>query len=156
MTGRTRYVWRVAASRDRGTPGRAVTSAVLLAAGLLALVDLGMTGRLSQFFDLSFIVVCTVAALAVRGSELFTVAVLPPLVMVVVLAMLTVVEPLSLTGEHLGLASTLLTGLAHHAGALVAAHGAVLAIVAARSTLGGPAGAQPVRRGEVARRSRSH
>jgi hypothetical protein len=121
-----------------------VTTAALLAAGLLSLVDLAITGRLSLFFDLSFIVVCTVAALAVRRSELFTVGVLPPVVMVAVLAVLAVVEPASLTVDHLGFASTLLTGLAHHAAALVAAHGAVLAIVAARSTIG--AGAHPVRR----------
>jgi hypothetical protein len=121
-----------------------VTTAALLAAGLLSLVDLAITGRLSLFFDLSFIVVCTVAALAVRRSELSTVGVLPPVVMLALLALLAVVEPAGLTADHLGFASTLLTGLAHHAAGLVAAHAVVLAIVAARGTLGD--GAHPVRR----------
>lgn len=117
-------------------PGRAVVILALLATTTLAILDRSWTGRLSQFFDLCFVLVCIVAALAVRRSGLFTVGVMPPLVMVAVLAVFAVVDPGTLTAQHVGVVTTLLAGLAHHAAALVAGHGSALAILVARGTVG--------------------
>lgn len=115
--------------------GRALVILTLLATMSLALLDRAWTGRLSQFFDLSFVLVCIVAALAVRRTGLFTVGVLPPLVLAAVIAVLAAVDPATLTAQHVGFVSTLLTGLAHHAAALVAGHGAALAILIGRGTV---------------------
>jgi len=109
----------------------------LLSTLSIAALDRGWTGRLSQFFDLCFVLACIVAALAVRRSGLFTVGVVPPLVMVVVLSVFAVVDPATLTAQHLAFISTLLTGLAHHAAALVAGHASALTILVARGTVGG-------------------
>lgn len=124
-------------------PGRAVVFLALLSTASLALLDRSWTGRLSQFFDLCFVLVCIVAALAVRRSGLFTVGVTPPLVLVTVLSAFTIVDPATLTAEHLAFISTLLTGLAHHAAALVAGHGSALAILVARGTIGDATGPEP-------------
>lgn len=123
------------AGRDPLLPGRAVVILALLTTTTLALLDRAWTGRLSQFFDLSFVLVCVLAALAVRRSGLFTVGVLPPLVLAAVFAILAVLDPATLTAQHVAVISTVLAALAHHAAALLAGHGSALAILVARGTL---------------------
>ncbi|MPZ95223.1 MAG: hypothetical protein GEU96_10005 [Propionibacteriales bacterium] len=125
-----------AARRDPMLPPASVVVLALLSTSTIAVVDRGLTGRLSQFFDLSFVLVCIVAALAVRRSGLFTVGVLPPLLMGGVFAVFTVVDPGTLTADHLAFASTVLTGLAHHAAALVAGHASAVTIAVARGAAG--------------------
>jgi hypothetical protein len=112
---------------------RVVGVAVLTTAGVVAF-DVALTGRLSMFFDLCFILVGLCAALGVRRDGLYAVGVLPPLLLGAVVAVLAVVSPVALTDSRLAFASTWLTGLAHHGLALASAHAVVLAIVGIRAT----------------------
>jgi hypothetical protein len=113
-------------------PVRAVGGAVLVTAAVAAF-DLALTRRLSLFFDLCFILVCLSAAMLVRRRGLFAVGVLPPLLLGAVMAVFAVLHPGALTTSHLAFVSTWLTGLAHHGGALAAAHVVVLALVGMRA-----------------------
>jgi hypothetical protein len=115
---------------------RVVGAAVATTVGVVAF-DVALTGRLSMFFDLCFILVGLCAALGVRRDGLYAVGVLPPLLLGAVVAVLAVLSPGTLTASRLEFASTWLTGLAHHGVALASAHAVVLTIVGMR------AGAEP-------------
>jgi hypothetical protein len=110
-----------------------VGTAVLTTAAVVAF-DVALTGRLSMFFDLCFILVGLCAALVVRREGLFAVGVLPPLLLGAVVAVLAIALPATLTDSQLAFVSTWLTGLAHHGGALGSAHAVVLAILGLRAT----------------------
>jgi hypothetical protein len=99
----------------------------------LAAFDLALTGRLSQFFDLCFVLAGLTPALVVRRQGLFAVGVLPPLLLGGVVAVVAALAPTALTTTHLAFVSTWLTGLAHHGATLVATHLIVLAIVGLRA-----------------------
>ena len=60
-------------------PGRGVIVVTSVATAATAILDFALTGGLSYFFDLTFVVICLVAAMAVRGHDLFTTGVLPPI-----------------------------------------------------------------------------
>jgi hypothetical protein len=109
-----------------------VGGAVVVTASAVAF-DMTLTGRLSMFFDLCFVLVGLSAALLVRRQGLFAVGVLPPLLLGAVAAVLAGSAPGALTASHLAFVSTWLTGLAHHGGALAATHLVVLAIVGLRA-----------------------
>jgi hypothetical protein len=108
--------------------GVAVTGTALVAA-----FDLALTGRLSQFFDLCFVLAGLAPALVVRRQGLFAVGVLPPLLLGGVVAVVAALAPQALTTSHLAFVSTWLTGLAHHGAALVATHLLVLAVIGLRA-----------------------
>lgn len=114
-------------------PGRVVAVAVLATAGVVAF-DVALTGRLSMFFDLCFVLVALCTALGVRREGLYAAAVLPPLLLGVVVAVLAMSVPATLTDSRLAFAPTWLTGLAHHGVALVSAHAVVLTLVWMRAT----------------------
>jgi hypothetical protein len=118
-------------SASAGTPGRGIIVSAALASAALAVLDLALVGRLSLFFDLSFVVVCLVAGMAIRIRDLFTAAVLPPLVFGGVIAGVALLWPDTIA-PHLGLVSTILAGLAHHALALIFGYGVALLTVASR------------------------
>lgn len=114
--------------------------ALAVAAGFALLgLDLLLTGRLSLFFDLGFVTVCVVAALAVPQHGFFPVGVMPPLLMFAVVLLLastargTVADPVD------GLVQAVVTGLTHHAGALLAGHAGALLILAVRHSGAVPA-----------------
>jgi hypothetical protein len=113
-------------------PGRQVATLSLLAALGLAGINLFFTGRLSLFFDLTFVVLCLVAALAVRPLDLFVVGVLPPLLMLATVVLLAGVARTAVGEEVDGFAQAVVSGLAHHAGALVAGYALALAVLALR------------------------
>jgi uncharacterized membrane protein (GlpM family) len=113
-------------------PGRQVATLSLLTAYGLAGLDLLLTDRLSLFFDLTFVVLCLVAALAVRPRDFFVVGVLPPLLMFATVALLAVVARTAVAEEVDGLAQAIVSGLAHHAGALVAGYALALTVLALR------------------------
>ncbi len=114
-----------------GVPGRGTVLLALLAVALLGLGDVALTSALTFFFDLWFVVICLVAAMAVSRRDLFTAGVLPPLLLGVVIAVLAVAQPDALAGTG-GMRQSFFTGLATHAGALVAGYGVALLVVAAR------------------------
>lgn len=115
-----------------GMPGRGVVLVTGLATGSTAVADFALTGGLSYFFDLTFVVICLVAAMAVRGHDLFTTGVLPPLAFGATMAVVTLVAPETFVAQG-GLSKTFLTGLTSHAGALVFGYGTALATVAGRA-----------------------
>jgi hypothetical protein len=114
-----------------GMPARGVIGLSLLASVLCAAADCGLTGTLTMFFDLCFITVCLVGAMAVRREDLFTAGVLAPLVFAVVVFLVTVgVADAFVVGASAS--NAFFTGLAAHAGALVSGYGVALAVVGGR------------------------
>lgn len=115
-----------------GMPGRGVVVMTSAVTAATAVLDFALTGGLSYFFDLTFVVICLVAAMAVRGHDLFTTGVLPPLAFGVTVAVVALVSPETfVTGAGLG--QVFLTGLTAHAGALVFGYAAALLTVAGRA-----------------------
>lgn len=113
-------------------PGRQVVSLSVLAAAAVAGTNVALTGRLSLFFDLTFVVLCLVAALAVRPRDFFMAAVLPPLLMLATITLLAAVDRGAVADEVDGLVQAVVSGLAHHAGGLLAGHAVTLAILGLR------------------------
>ena len=99
---------------------------------LVSALNLALTGRLSLFFDLCFVVVCLVAALAVRPPDFFLAGVLPPLLMLLTVTVVAAVERSAVADEVDSLVQAVVSGLAHHAGALLAGYAAALVVLALR------------------------
>jgi hypothetical protein len=114
-----------------GMPARGVI--VISAASTLgcAALDVALTGGLSMFFDLCFVVICLVGAMAVRPRDLFTAGVLAPLVFGGTIAVVAALAP-DLLAPQVGISQAFLTGLADHAGGLVAGYAVALVTVAGR------------------------
>jgi hypothetical protein len=82
-----------------GMPGRGVIVVTSVATAATAVLDFALTGGLSYFFDLTFVVICLVAAMAVRGHDLFTTGVLPPIAFGLTMAVIAVVAPATFATE---------------------------------------------------------
>lgn len=110
---RARTIW------DEGTePGRQV---VLLGAAVTltaAVANLLISGEITWIFDVTFVVLCVILALRVRPSDFLTIAMLPPILMLVTFFVLAVAGPGSIAQSGDGVVQALVTGLTHHAGAL--------------------------------------
>lgn len=115
-----------------GLPGRGVVVASTLATAGVAGLDFALTGGLSIFFDLCFVVIGLVGAMAVCRHDLFTTGVLIPLVFAATIATIALAAPETLTTAG-GFSKAFLTGLAAHAGPLVAAYAVALAVVFGRA-----------------------
>ncbi|ROR92295.1 DUF6542 domain-containing protein [Nocardioides aurantiacus] len=110
---------------------RVVRLAVL--AGLLVLaVDLLLGPELSLLFDLGFVALSVAAALAVRPSDFFPVAVLPPLLLLGLVLLAALVEPGWVALPEDTVVQAVVSGLAHRAGGLAAAYALVLAVLVIR------------------------
>lgn len=118
-------------STQAGVTGRGIILASLVAAGGAASLDFALTGGVTIFFDLWFIVICLVSAMAVRRGDLFTAGVLPPLALAVVVATVAALTPAAFA-ELGGFSKAFFTGLAEHAGALVAGYAIALLTVGGR------------------------
>lgn len=103
-----------------------------LASGAVAATDLALTDTLSVFYDLAFVTLCLAAALSVRPRDFFVVGVLPPLLMLATVLVLALVDRGAVAEEVDGVVQALVSGLAHHAGALVTGYGLVLGVLALR------------------------
>lgn len=99
---------------------------------LVAAVNLTLSGRVSLFFDLCFVVVCLAAGLAVHPRDFFLVGVLPPLLMLLAVTAVAAVDRAAVADEVDSLVQAVVSGLAHHAGALLAGYAAALVILALR------------------------
>ncbi|QZY28502.1 DUF6542 domain-containing protein [Nocardioides coralli] len=114
-------------------PGRQMVA--LGAAVTLSVValDLAVGEGLGLLFDLGFVVTCIAIALLVRPRDFFAVGVLPPLLMLGVLVLVEIARP-GLLGTHPddGAIQSVVTGLAHHSGALVTGYLVCLAVLAVR------------------------
>jgi len=112
--------------------GRQVATLSGLTAIAAAAINLALTGTLSLFFDLTFVVVCLVAALAVRSRDFFAVGVLPPMLMFSTVLVLAVVARPAVADPVDGVVQAVVSGLAHHAGGLVAGYSLTLVVLALR------------------------
>jgi len=109
---------------------------VALAAGLLVvavvLLDLLVWDDLNLFFDVAFVLVCVAAALAVRPTDFFVIGVFPPLLMASTVGVLAVLDRGSVADPADGFLQSVVSGLAHHAGALVTGYILTLGVLALR------------------------
>jgi hypothetical protein len=108
----------------------AQTAAALLV--LAVLLNLLVADRLGLMFDVVFVLVCVGAALAVRPRDFFAVGVLPPLLLLGVVGGLALGDRAMVASADDGFVQALVSGLAHHAGALVVGYGLTLAVLALR------------------------
>jgi Domain of unknown function (DUF6542) len=113
-------------------PGRLVTHTAAAVALLVVVLDLALTDDITWIFDVAFVLLCLASALAVRPRDFFVVGVFPPLLMAITIVILAVVARGSVADERDGLVQALVSGLAHHAGALVAGYALTLAVLALR------------------------
>lgn len=114
-----------------GMPGRGVVLLSLLAVGGCAGLNLVLARGITMFFDLCFITVCLVAAMAVRRRDLFTTGVLPPLMLAAVVAIVALTNP-GVFVQVGGASKAFMAGLAEHSTGLVAGYAAALVTVAGR------------------------
>ena len=102
-------------------------------AGLTALaLDLVVNDRLTLVFDVLFVLLSVGVALAVRPRDFFTVAVLPPLLMLGLVTLVALVHPLWIAEPGDGLVQAVVSGLAHRASGLMTAYTLVLGTLAMR------------------------
>ena len=123
----TRAIWE-----DGREPGRAVVALGIAVALTVIVVNVAMVGRVSMFFDLWFVLLCLGLALLVRPRDFFTVAVLPPLIMVGGFAAIAVDRPEAIAAAGDGIVQAVVSGLAHHSVALVCGYALCLATLFAR------------------------
>lgn len=102
-------------------PGGRVTRLAVVCCALLAGLDLLVTRGLGPLYDIGFWLVCIAAALAVRPTDFFRVGVTPPFLMLGVVAVLAVVHPVAVANPGDGVVQAVISGLAHHSGALFGA-----------------------------------
>ena len=107
-------------------PGRQAVVLGIAATLTIVAVDVLLVGELSFFFDLCFIVLCLGLALVIKPHEFFTVGVLPPLMMVSVFVLLGAVAPETIADKGDSVVQSVVSGLAHHSGALVAGYAVCL------------------------------
>lgn len=125
--GQARTLWE-----EGRRPGRLVVTLSTIGTLAVAGLNLLFTEQLSLFFDLTFVVICLVAALVVRPRDFFVVGVLPPLLMLVTVMLLAGVARTAVAEKVDSLPQAVVSGLAHHAGALVAGYALALAVLALR------------------------
>lgn len=123
----TRSVW--AQGQEPG--GQVVVLGVAVALTTVVL-DLALSGRLSLFFDLCFIMLCLGLAMRVRPGDFFTVGILPPLIMLAVFLLLALVAPGTIADERDGVVQAVISGLFTHATALAVGYVLALAALAVR------------------------
>ena len=75
---------------------------------------------------------CLALALVVKPHDFFTVGVLPPLMMMAVFVLLGAVAPETVADKGDGIVQSVVSGLAHHSGALVAGYAVCLGTLALR------------------------
>ena len=113
-------------------PGRQAVALGIAVVLTIVTIDVLLVGELSFFFDLCFIVLCLGLALVVKPHDFFTVGVLPPLMMLAVVTLLGAVAPETIADKGDGIVQAVVSGLAHHSGALVAGYALCLGTLALR------------------------
>jgi hypothetical protein len=113
-------------------PGRQVVALGLALALTAVVLDQGTFGSVGVLFDVCYVLICVAMALAVRPRDFFTVGVLPPLLLVGVFGLLGATRPDLVADPGDGVIQAVVSGLGHHAGALVTGYVLCLAILAVR------------------------
>ena len=118
---------------EEGTrPAATVIRTALLAMLVATVLSLLFGNRIGVFFDLVFVVVCVGAALLVRPQDFFAIGVLPPLLLGFVAVVLTVVDRAAVAKAGDPVVQAVVSGLAHHALALVIGYALTLLVLALR------------------------
>ena len=110
----TRTIWEE--GRETGFEVVALGAALALTATAL---DLMTANRIGVLFDICFVLLCVVLALAVRPRDFFTVGVLPPLLMLSLFILVAIAEPAALAEPGVGSVQAVFSGLSHHSVALM-------------------------------------
>jgi hypothetical protein len=127
-------------------PGRQVVALGLALALTAAVLDVLLTGSVTWVFDLCFVALCVALAILVAPRDMFTVGVLPPLIMLGVFVLVSLADVDALGHHDDGAAQAVVSGLAHHSLALCLGYGLCLALLAQRRHVAGTrAGAAPRR-----------
>ena len=113
-------------------PGRQMVVLGVALALTVTAVDLLVFGRLTVLFDIGFTLTCLALALLVRPSDFFTVGVLPPLLMVGSFVLIGAVRPDVIADATDGVIQAVVSGLSHHAGALIFGYALSLGVLALR------------------------
>jgi hypothetical protein len=124
----------LAAGHELGAGAVVIVSAGCL--GGAATVQVALTDHLGVFFGVCFVLATLTAALLVRADGFFTVGVLPPLLLLGILAAITAADPSAIDAPGLsdeaGLVQRVIAGLVSQAPALVIGHGAALGVIGFR------------------------
>lgn len=113
-------------------PGRQVVALAVALALTATVLDQLVFDDVGLLFDVCFVLACIAAALAVRPRDFFTVGVLPPLLMVGVFVLVGLARPELIADPGDGVVQAVVSGLSHHAGALVTGYLLALAVLAVR------------------------
>ena len=113
--------------------GSRVTRFSVFACTLLVALNVLVTRDLDRIFDIGFVLLCIAMALAIRPSEFFNVGILPPLLVLGVCVLLSIVHRGWIAPADDGFFQAAISGLAHHSGALLAGYAFSLAILAIRT-----------------------
>ncbi|MGZ4467314.1 MAG: DUF6542 domain-containing protein [Nocardioidaceae bacterium] len=148
MSGR-RTLWE-----EGHRPGRLVVWSGGVVALLAVLLDVAVNGNITLLYDIVFVLVCVAGALAVRPRDFFVVGVFPPLLMAGTVLVLAIVARDTVADGRDGIIQALVSGLAHHAGALVVGYALTLGLLALRNVAIRNSGA--IRRGAAPSRTSSH
>ena len=105
---------------------------VVLVLALVVVLDVLVDGRLGLPFDVALVVLSVVAALWVRPSDFFTVGVLPPLLLATTVVTLVVVDKRAVAQADDVALQAVVSGLAHHALALLIGYTLTLLVLALR------------------------
>jgi hypothetical protein len=112
-------------------PGHLVIRAAVVAILAVTLVSL-LFGRIGIVFDVAFVLICLAAALWVRPRDFFSIGVLPPLLLGSTVVVLALVDRAAIAKAGDPFFQAVVSGLAHHALALVVGYGLTLAVLALR------------------------
>lgn len=113
-------------------PGSLVIRSAVLALLAVTLLSLLFGNRIGVLFDITFVVVCVGAALWVRPRDFFSIGVLPPLLLGLAVLVLAVVDRGAVARSGDPLVQAVVSGLAHHALALVVGYALTLLVLALR------------------------
>src|SRR4051812_48744320 len=113
-------------------PGRLVVCAALGIVATVVILGLLIGGHVGVSFDLAFVLVCVAAALLVRPRDFFSVGVLPPLLLAAVVCVVAAVDRAAVARADDAYLQAVVSGLAHHAMALLVGYGLTLAVLALR------------------------
>jgi hypothetical protein len=112
--------------------GSRVTRLAVLFGLLVIALDLAVFGRLTLLFDIGFVLLCVGAALAVHPRDFFRVGVLPPLLLLGFITLLALVHRDWIAPPGDAFVQAVVSGLAHHASALLTGYLLALAVLAMR------------------------
>jgi hypothetical protein len=136
-------------------PGRQVVALGFALALTAALLDVSLTGSVTWVFDLCFVLLCAALAVLVSPRDLFTVGVLPPLIMLTVFVLVGLADAGALARRGDGVAQAVVSGLAHHSLALCLGYALCLALLAQRRHVQAARSGRPPVPGHATKRDQS-